>query len=125
MNVVWSVDAFKIAEELNCKKFLQIGTMEEAFTNKYLTLNYKLNNEYNRHVIYSVAKIIAKKALKLISKKSKMKLVYVLHSHVMAPDDDKDSFLQVTLKKLINKSELIFSVEQLFDVVSEKTLMVI
>ena len=39
----------------------------------------------------------------------------------MAPDDDKDSFLQVTLKKLIDKSELVFSTgEQTFDVVSEK-----
>ena len=120
MNVIWSVKAFKIAEELKCRRFLQIGTMEEAFTNKYLTLDYKFNKEYNRHVVYSVAKIISKKALTLISKKSKMDLIYVLHSHVMAPDDDKDSFLQVTLKKLIDKSDLIFSSgEQLFDVISE------
>ena len=32
--------------------------------------NYKFNKEYNRHVVYSVAKIISKKALTLISKKS-------------------------------------------------------
>ena len=121
MNVIWCVNAFKIANDLNCIKFLQIGTMEEAFTHKYLTLDYKKNNEYNRHVIYSVAKIAAKKALQLFAKDFKTDLIYVLHSHVMAPDDDKDSFLQVTLKKLIDKSELVFSTgEQTFDVISEK-----
>ena len=121
MNVIWSVNAFKVSNDLKCNKFLQIGTMEEAFAYKYLTLDYKKNSEYNRHAIYSVAKISAKKALQLISKKLKTDLIYVLHSHVMAPDDDKDSFLQTTLQKLIDKSDLIFSTgEQFFDVVSEK-----
>ena len=120
-NVSWTVNAFKVADSIGCIKFLQIGTMEEAFTYKYLDLDYKKNNEYNRHVIYSVAKIAAKKALQIISKELKIDLIYVLHSHVMAPDDDKDSFLQVTLEKLIKKDDLVFSSgEQNFDVVSEK-----
>ncbi len=119
-NVIWTANAFKVADTLGCIKFLQIGTMEEAFTYKYLDLDYKKNNEYNRHVVYSVAKIAAKKALQLISKELKIDLIYVLHSHVMAPDDDKDSFLQVTLEKLIKKDDLVFSTgEQTFDVVSE------
>ena len=38
----------------------------------------------------------------------------------MGPDDDKDSFLQVTLQKLIDGDELIFSSgEQYFDVISD------
>jgi nucleoside-diphosphate-sugar epimerase len=37
----------------------------------------------------------------------------------MGEDDDKDSFLQVTLQKLVNGDDLIFSSgEQVFDVVS-------
>ena len=45
--------------------------------------------------------------------------IYVLHSHVMGEDDDKDSFLQVTLQKLVNGEDLIFSSgEQFFDVIS-------
>ena len=48
-----------------------------------------------------------------------MDFIYVLHSHVMGPDDDKNSFLQVTLQKLIRGDELIFSTgEQYFDVIS-------
>lgn len=120
-NVTWTVNALEVANAIGCDKFIQVGTMEEAFTYKYLELDYHKNNEYNRHVIYSVAKIAAKKALQIKSNQLGIDLIYVLHSHVMAPDDDKDSFLQVTLQKLIHGDELVFSTgEQLFDVVSAK-----
>ena len=120
-NVPWSVNALEVANGMGCEKFIQIGTMEEAFTYKYLELDYHQADQYNRHVIYSVAKIAAKKALQMKSSQLGIELIYVLHSHVMAPDDDKDSFLQVTLQKLINGDELVFSTgEQLFDVISTK-----
>tara|TARA_B100001175_G_C19365220_1_gene569027 strand:- start:426 stop:929 length:504 start_codon:yes stop_codon:yes gene_type:complete len=70
-------------------------------------------------VIYSVAKLSAKNALQIKASQLKIDLIYVLHSHVMGPDDDKDSFLQMTLLKLINGDDLIFSSgEQYFDVIS-------
>ena len=118
-NVIWSVNAMEAASSIGCSRFIHIGTMEEAFTYKYLELDYNINAEYNRHVIYSVAKIAAKYSLRIKAREFKIDYIHVLHSHVMGPDDDKDSFLQVTLKKLIDGEELIFSSgEQLFDVVS-------
>ena len=120
-NVIWTVNALEVASTIGCKKFIQVGTMEEAFTYKYLELDHHKNNEYNRHVIYSVAKIAAKRALQIKSYELGIDFIYVLHSHVMATDDNKDSFLQVTLKKLINGDDLVFSTgEQLFDVISAK-----
>jgi nucleoside-diphosphate-sugar epimerase len=93
--------------------------MEEAFTQKYLELDYHKTNQYNRHVIYSVAKIAAKNALAMKASQINIDYIYVLHSHVMGPDDEKNSFLQVTLQKLIRGDELIFSTgEQYFDVIS-------
>lgn len=118
-NVAWSVNAMEAASSIGCRRFIHIGTMEEAFTYKYLELDYNINAEYNRHVIYSVAKIAAKYSLSIKAKEFGVDYIHVLHSHVMGPDDDKDSFLQVTLSKLILGEELIFSSgEQLFDVVS-------
>jgi nucleoside-diphosphate-sugar epimerase len=118
-NVISAVDALNAAYAIGCERFVHVGTMEEAFTYRYLELDHNKNSEYNRHVIYSVAKIAAKYALKLKASQLGIDFIYVLHSHVMAPDDDRDSFLQVTLEKLINGEELIFSTgEQLFDVVS-------
>ncbi len=118
-NVAWSVSALEIAKKVGCSRFIQIGTMEEAFTQKYLELDYHKNNQYNRHVVYSVAKMQAKKALRIKALQLGIDYIYVLHSHVMGPDDDKDSFLQVTLQKLICGDELVFSTgEQYFDVIS-------
>ena len=118
-NVSWSVEALEESVKIGCSRFIQVGTMEEAFTHKYLKLDHCNNNQYNRHVIYSVAKIAAKRALQLRASSLNIDYIYVLHSHVMGEDDDKDSFLQVTLQKLINREDLIFSSgEQIFDVIS-------
>ena len=118
-NVVWCVAALEVSVEIGCSRFIQVGTMEEAFTYSYLKLDHHKNDQYNRHVIYSVAKIAAKNALKLKASILNIDYIYVLHSHVMGADDDKDSFLQVTLQKLVHGEDLIFSSgEQYFDVIS-------
>lgn len=118
-NVVWCASALEVAKKIGCTRFIQIGTMEEAFTKQYLELDYHKDRQYNRHVIYSIAKIAAKTALEVKASQIGMDLIYARNSHVMGPDDDKNSFLQVTLQKLINGDELIFSSgEQYFDVVS-------
>ena len=118
-NVVWCASALDVAKRIGCTRFIQVGTMEEAFTEKYLELDHYRDNQYNRHVIYSVAKIAAKTALLIKASQLGMDFIYVQNSHVMGPDDDKNSFLQVTLQQLINGDELIFSTgEQYFDVIS-------
>ena len=118
-NVVWAVDAVSAAHEMGCTRFIHVGTMEEAFTYKYLALDWHDHKEYNRHVIYSVAKIAAKNAVTLYAESLGIDLIYVLHSHVMGAYDDKDSFLQTLLNKLVKEEPLVFSTgEQMFDVVS-------
>lgn len=118
-NVSHSVSALETASKMGCSRFIQVGTMEEAFTQKYFNLDHHKHSYYNRHVIYSVAKIAAKRALEVKASQLGLDFIYVLHSHVMGPDDDKDSFLQVTLNKLMCGDELVFSTgEQLFDVIS-------
>ncbi len=118
-NVTWSANAVQAASAINCNKFVHVGSMEEAFTSKYLNLNYHTNSEYNRHVIFSVAKMVSRNMLKLVSQQNKIDLIVATNSHVMGPNDNKDSFLQVTLSKLINGDELQFSTgEQMFDVIS-------
>jgi nucleoside-diphosphate-sugar epimerase len=118
-NVSWSLDALDAAANIGCSKFVHIGTMEEAFTLKYLDLDYHCHSYYNRHVIYSLAKITSRNALKAKASEYSIDLMFASNSHVMGPNDDKDSFLQVTLLKLVNSEPLIFSTgEQMFDVVT-------
>ena len=119
-NIAWSANALKAAKKVGCFRFLHVGSMEEAFASKYLELDYHTNSEYNRHVVYSIAKMGSRNLLKILAKEEDIELVVATNSHVMGPNDDKDSFLQVTLQKLIDKGdEFVFSTgEQYFDVVS-------
>lgn len=118
-NVVWTANAFKVAHLLGCKKFVHVGTMEEAFADAYLSMDYRINTEYNRHVIYSIAKTSARDLLKAIATKYDPELIIVSQSHIMGPNDDRDSLLKVALQKVILGEHIEFtSGEQMFDVVS-------
>lgn len=118
-NIVESVAAFETAEEVGCSQFVQVGSMEEEFAARYLKLDFVDSQMSNRHVIYANAKRLARLALDRLSEASKMEYNYVINSHIMGPHDDKDSFLQVTLQKMISGQELEFSSgRQIFDVVS-------
>lgn len=118
-NAIWAEKAFKVSHILKCKKFVHVGTMEEAFGDAYLEMDYKVNNEYNRHVIYSIAKKTARDLLKSVAIKYSPDLIIVSKSHIMGPNDNRDSLLRVSLKKIIAGEHIEFtSGEQNFDVVS-------
>ncbi len=118
-NVTESLNAFEVAQNLGFRKFIQIGTMEEVFALKYLEADHEQASRKNRHIIYALAKISARRLLKVKSKSMTIEYNYVNHSHVMGEGDEKDSFLQTTLIKLIKNEPLTFSSgEQLFDVIS-------
>jgi nucleoside-diphosphate-sugar epimerase len=118
-NVHKSVLALEEALKIGCKRFIHVGSMEEEFALEYLKLDYQDGNYWNRHLIYAIAKISAKNALILKSADLGLDFIFVNHSHVMGPGDDKDSFLQVTLQNILNSNELVFSSgNQIFDVIS-------
>lgn len=118
-NVGWSLQALETAKILGCFKFIQVGTMEEVFAERYMELDHNLESKFNRHIIYAAAKIVARNALRLRAQEIGLDFIYVRNSHVMGPEDDKDSFLQVTLQKLLSGGDLVFSSgEQYFDVLS-------
>jgi len=47
-NVAWSVAALEVARMIGCERFIQVGTMEEAFTEKYLELDRHQHKQHNR-----------------------------------------------------------------------------
>lgn len=119
-NVNFSLQALEVASQLGCRRFLHVGSMEEGFSKAYFPLDFQKNSEYNRHLIYATAKIISKDFLKIHWRNYRsIDILFANNSHVMGPLDDKDSFLQVTLQKLIDGDDLIFSTgEQYFDCIS-------
>ena len=119
-NVAEACQAHLIANSLGCSKFVHVGTMEEPIAQNYLGLDYRTRNEFNRHVVYSLAKTASRNAIKANAYAKKISTIIATNSHVMGPHDYKDSFLQETLRKLKHKnSDLRFSTgEQFFDVIS-------
>ena len=117
-NLSITIKLFEIAEKLNIQKFLFTGTMEEFFAERYLGLDFKKDTIYNRHVVYALSKLWTKKALKKRAFSSKTDVIFVTNSHIIGPGDDKDSFLQVSLSKMIHNQPIVMSSgEQLFDVI--------
>lgn len=120
-NITRAIETYEIANNLEADKYIFCGTMEESFAEAYTKLDYKTDSKYNRHVVYALAKISARNALKLRYRKSGPAILFGTNSHVMGPGDDKDSFLQVALGKILCKEEISMSSgEQLFDVINVK-----
>lgn len=118
-NVLASQQAFLLAEALGCKRFVQIGTMEEAFTEAYLPLDFHHAPYYNRHIIYAEAKRCARMTLKAMCSSLHCELIIVNQSHIMGPLDHRDSFITATMKRILKGEPLRFTpCEQYFDVVS-------
>lgn len=118
-NVVWTFNALKSAETIGCKKFIHVGTMEEAICEPYLDLDWHIDTHYNRHAIYAIAKKSARELLKSQASQSNIDLIIVTKSHVMGPNDTKDSFLMVVLQKILAREPIqMTSGEQTFDVIS-------
>lgn len=118
-NVTRTLQLYQLSAELAADRFIFCGTMEEAFAAAYTRLDHRHENKHNRHVIYALAKIAARNALKLGYRPGQPDLLFGTNSHVMGPEDDKDSFLQVSLQKLIKSEDIIMSTgEQNFDVIN-------
>ena len=110
-----------IAEFLNVDRYIFCGTMEEKWAELYTNLNYKNETKFNRHVVYALAKITARQALKLRYINNGPDILFATNSHVMGPGDTRDSFLQVSLKKILNKEDInMSSGEPIFDVINVK-----
>lgn len=119
-NVSYSLHAFEVASQLGCHRFLHIGTIEEFFAKEYFNLDFQRCSDYNRHLVYATAKIISKDFLKLHWQYfNEVDLLFLNNGHVMGPLDDRDSFLGVTLQKIIDGDDLLFTTgEQYFDCIS-------
>ncbi|EAI4828506.1 NAD(P)-dependent oxidoreductase [Campylobacter lari] len=120
-NISYTIEAFLSAEKIGCKKFIHVGTMEEAFTEPYLDLDYHECSYYNRHVIYALAKKSARDFLKSLSNQVDIELIFATKSHVIGANDTRDSFLLVTLQKILNDEKIeMTSGEQTFDTIALK-----
>jgi nucleoside-diphosphate-sugar epimerase len=119
LNIVRTLDMYQISHRLSADRFIYCGTMEEAFARMYTSLDYKSSDKYNRHVVYALAKISARDALREVYAGPPTDLLFATNSHVIGPGDDKDSFLQVSLQRILSAQAIqMSSGQQRFDVIN-------
>lgn len=121
LNIIRTVESYKIAARIQAKRFIFCGTMEESFALSYTEMDHHAENKYNRHVVYSLAKVSARQALKTQYSSGMPEIIFGTNSHVMGLYDERDSFLQVAVHTIIARKEInMSSGEQLFDVINVK-----
>lgn len=118
-NISACCESLNIAIDLGVKKFIFAGSMEEVFAKLYTGLDYRNSDKQNRHVVYALAKYYCRSSLKALARQRKYNgLTCNTNSHVMGLHDDKDSFLQVLVRTLVEDRSMDTSTgEQLFDVI--------
>ena len=118
-NIARTIDTYDLAGRLGVSRYIFCGTMEEAFAEKFTHLDHRMDKMFNRHSIYALAKVSARQALKWRYETCGTDIVFATNSHVMGPFDDKDSFLQVALAKILKGLNVeMSSGRQLFDVIN-------
>jgi len=94
-NVKWSLDAFKVAERINCEKFLCAGTISERVLNQINSLE-----TVSQNMIYAQAKKTLYEFLQIESKNSRVKLVWMQFSNVYGPGNKTGNLIGFTINEL-------------------------
>lgn len=117
-NINISTTLYQAAANNGVKKFIFAGTMEENFAEAYTMLNFEDNTFNNRHVVYALAKNGARNALKQMSNSFDCDLMCITNSHIIGPNDPKDSFLQFVILEFMKGRNLKMTKgNQIFDVI--------
>ena len=117
-NIPFTNELYRLSKNFDFDCFIHSGTMEEKFAQRYTKLDYKVDDLYNRHVVYALAKLYSRYCLTL-DKASKTNLVINSNAHLIGPGDKKDSFLQQVIISHLNEQDIYMSSgEQLFDVIN-------
>ena len=96
-NIIYSVKAFEVAEQLHCEKFLCAGTVSENITNQI----YKLEI-ISQNMIYALAKKMTYDLLNIVSQNSSLKLVWMQFSNIYGPGNKSGNLISYTFRELMN-----------------------
>ena len=116
-NAVHSAEAVRSAKKMGCVKFVNAGTLEESFTEKFLA--GKSNQPYQAgQSDYALAKLASRDMCKMVAYLEKIDYVHTRLSVPLAPDLSRGTYVTETLKKIVEgKPYETPTSKQLFDIV--------
>lgn len=83
-NVTHISNSLVVASELGCKKFINSGSIEESFAEKYLNNNWSNTSFDSPNAYYAVSKIATKNMCKLLGYLNKIDYI---HTRISSPVD--------------------------------------
>lgn len=105
-NVKLSARAVKISKIIGCEKFINIGTQEEIFAEKYLKTGKWKNNTYHSHMgVYAISKLASDDMCSLISYLNKIDYVHIRFSVILDSNNLDSGYLASVFKKIMNNEE--------------------
>lgn len=115
-NVTYSANAIVVAKMLGCIKFVNSGTIEETFVEKYLEHDWQNKSYHSTQGIYAISKLAARDMCRLIAYLQKIDYVHTRFSVFIDKDLNANSFVPTVFKKI--KNGLLYDTpqnDQLFD----------
>ena len=99
-NVTYAANSVAIAKKIGCVKFVNTGSMEETFVEKYLELNWQNQEYHSGQDIYAISKHGARDMCKLNSYLHKIDYVHTRFSVFVDEHLSANSFVHNVLKKI-------------------------
>ena len=101
-NVTYSANSVAIAKQIGCVKFVNIGSMEETFVDKYLEFNWQNQEYHSGQDIYAISKHGARDMCKLNAYLHKIDYVHTRFSVFVDDHLSANSFVHKVLKRIKN-----------------------
>lgn len=120
-NVTYSSNAVIVAEELNCKKFVNAGSQEEKFVEGYLKSYWTEQNYHSNMGVYGTAKVTARDMCLLLAYLKKIDYVHTRISVIIEESLETNNYVNSVLKKILKKENFDAPMNhQLFDFISKE-----
>ncbi len=120
-NVTYSANAVIVAQELACKKFINVGSQEEKFVDRYLENHWTEQPYHSNMGVYGSAKVSARDMCILLAYLKKIDYVHTRISIIVEKSLDTNNYVNSILKKILNQEQFDPPLNnQLFDFISKE-----
>lgn len=120
-NVTYSSNAVIAAQELGCKKFINAGSQEERFIERYLESYWTKQAYHSNMGVYGSAKVSARDMCLLLAYLKKIDYIHTRISVIIEKNLETNNYVNSVLRKIANQEEVDTPMNnQLFDFISKE-----
>lgn len=102
-NVIYSANAVMAAKKLGCTKFVNAGTIEETFVEKYFEFNWCKRGYHSSLGIYAASKLAARDMCRLVAYLQKIDYVHTRFSVLVDENLSTVGFIPSVFKKILDR----------------------